>query len=157
MLKRWVTEEQNQLFCDRRAAYNLAQLKNRIGAYVKSAIDEFFSIWPLPEMQEDILGDTPEAIAKHAIQNEVYQTRKNQIRSKFHNEHHKGAKTAVTNSVSSPAMLTKKKKMQYNLKPVCRIQSIQIYSQRYFQTHVRPYVTTVLAKAGVATANVPAV
>ncbi|KAK0499346.1 hypothetical protein EDD18DRAFT_1102712 [Armillaria luteobubalina] len=68
-------------------------------------------------MQEDILGDTPEAIAKCAVQNEVYQTQKNQIRSKFHNKHHKGAKTAVTNSISSPAMLTKKKKMRYNLKP----------------------------------------
>ncbi|KAK0500242.1 hypothetical protein EDD18DRAFT_1102398 [Armillaria luteobubalina] len=89
-------------------------------------------------MQEDILGDTPEAIAKCAIQNEVYQIRKNQIRSKFHNERHKGAKTAATNSIGSPAMLTKKKKMRYNLKPVCHIQSIQIYLQCYFQTRVRP-------------------
>ncbi|KAK0478009.1 hypothetical protein EDD18DRAFT_1365152 [Armillaria luteobubalina] len=99
-------------------------------------------------MQEVILGDTPEAIAKRAIQNEVYQTWKNQIQSKFHNEHHKGAKAAVTNSPNNPAMLTKKKKRCFNLKPVCRIRSIQIYSQCYYQTCVLPYVTTALATVG---------
>ncbi|KAK0478568.1 hypothetical protein EDD18DRAFT_1364717 [Armillaria luteobubalina] len=148
MPKKWVTPEQDKWFCDRRAVYNLAQLENRVGTYVNTTIDEFCSIWPLPEMQEVILGDTPEAIAKRAIQNEVYQTRKNQIQSKFHNERHKGAKAAVTNSPNNPAMLTKKKKRCFNLKPVHRICSIQIYSQRYYQTRVLPYVTAALAMVG---------
>ncbi|KAK0228036.1 hypothetical protein IW262DRAFT_1455232 [Armillaria fumosa] len=149
MLKKWVTEEQEQWFCDRRAAYNLAQLESHIGTYVKSAITDFLAEWPLPELQEVIVGDTPEAIAKRAAQNEIYQMRKNQIRSKFHNDHHKGAKMTATKSASrnKDVPTKKKKKLLFNLKPVHRIRSVQIYSHRYYKTRVRPYVIKALATA----------
>ncbi|KAK0470906.1 hypothetical protein IW261DRAFT_1572596 [Armillaria novae-zelandiae] len=106
-------------------------------------------LWPILALQEVIVGDTPEAIAKRAAQDEIYQTRKNQIKSKFHNNHHKPVNMAATNSTGNAAVPTKKKKkLLFNLKPVRRIRSVQIYSHRYYKTHVLPYVNKALTTAG---------
>ncbi|KAK0497916.1 hypothetical protein EDD18DRAFT_1104419 [Armillaria luteobubalina] len=102
--------------------------------------------WPLMELEE-IVGDTLENIAKHDV---IYQTQKKQIKSKFHNKRHKGAKVTTTPSPTKADVPTKKKKkLLFNLKPVRHLCSVQIYSQCYYPTRVRPYVIKALqATAG---------
>ncbi|KAK0465750.1 hypothetical protein IW261DRAFT_1574821 [Armillaria novae-zelandiae] len=105
---------------------------------------EFNDKWAYPGY-EKVTGDSPEATAKCAAQDELFQVQKKQIQQKFNNECHKAAIVAVTNNfVGNPAILMKKKKLLFNLKPVCQLRAVQIYSHHYFPTHVQPYVNQAL-------------
>ncbi|KAK0498121.1 hypothetical protein EDD18DRAFT_1350743 [Armillaria luteobubalina] len=140
MPKKWVTKEQDQWFSVRRAAYNQARLDDQVGEYMKKVTKEFNEKWAHPGYEE-VTGDSPEATAKRAAQDELFQVQK----KKFNNERYKATVAAVTNNlVSNLAVLMKKKKLLFNLKPVQQLHAVQIYSQRYFPTHVWPYVNQAL-------------
>ncbi|KAK0492140.1 hypothetical protein EDD18DRAFT_1109230 [Armillaria luteobubalina] len=113
-----------------------AWLDGQVGEYMKKVTKEFNEKWTYPDYEE-VTGDSPEATAKHR--------KRWVLASKFNNECHKATVVVVTNNlVGNPAVLTKKKKLLFNLKPVQWLCAVQIYSQHYFPTCVWPYVNQAL-------------
>ncbi|KAK0488215.1 hypothetical protein EDD18DRAFT_1359904 [Armillaria luteobubalina] len=97
---------------------------------------KFMVQWPLPQCTEEIIGNTPEDVAKQAEQDKHYQKQKKQIQGRFNNNCGK-AHVALSAVTGKPITTSLKKKVVYSLQPQHRLRAVQIYSQRYYKIWVQ--------------------
>ncbi|KAK0493685.1 hypothetical protein EDD18DRAFT_1107686 [Armillaria luteobubalina] len=97
------------------------------------------AMWPLPECAEEIVGNSPEDVAKRAEQDVHYQMRKKQIEARSNNNCGK-ARAAMSAITGKSLPKSPKKKVVYSLRLQHCLRAVQIYSQRYYKTHVQAAV-----------------
>ncbi|KAK0465771.1 hypothetical protein IW261DRAFT_1574849 [Armillaria novae-zelandiae] len=135
----WCTPEQSAWFTGQLVKFHIARLENTVGQFLAAAVD-FMKRWPIPECAETIAGNSPEDIAKRAVQDLHYQKRAN--REPFNNNRGKACLAAAATTASSKSLTNspKKKKVVYTLRLQRCLRAVQIYSRRYYKERVRPAV-----------------
>ncbi|KAK0493409.1 hypothetical protein EDD18DRAFT_1356851 [Armillaria luteobubalina] len=133
----WCTPEQSAWFTSHLVNFHKACLENAVGKFLGVAMKEFMETWPLPECAEEIIGDSPEAVAKRAEQFWHYKKWKNQMKGKFNNNRGKAHVVAMSAITGKTTSTSPKKKVVYSLRPQHRLQAVQIYSKCYYNIRVQ--------------------
>ncbi|KAK0460311.1 hypothetical protein IW261DRAFT_1429097 [Armillaria novae-zelandiae] len=125
----WCTPEQSAWFTGQLVKFHIACLENTVGQFLAAAVEDFMKRWPIPECAETIASNSPEDIAKWAVQDLHYQKWKEAC-----------LVAAATASSKSLTNSPKKTKVVYTLRPQRRLRAVQIYSRCYYKERVRPAV-----------------